>query len=350
MTRKVPRGPGSSSARRLEPTGVGDPFLRGSSLGLSHHAGIWVESDDVLEEMGEIQSDGAGPATDVEEPPTTIEMEVLGESTGQGRGIWFATLSVVGGGALEHGFVPNPVFPRVARQAFLHELSVAGMDHNGRVLEPPELERFVREGYLVIRSAFSTELAEECRRSAAQQLAIDLASPKAWGRQVIRGVPTGDCFNRAANAPRLLDAVGQLVNPDAWQTRPNLGAFVVRFPGEEDPGDTGWHIDSSFQPAGDSRWFVNYRSKQRALLLLCLLSDVGMEDAPSRLLPASHLEMARLLAPAGEAGLPGAYAGQESEIPLPASRSGELFANRLRWRRVRLSPSSCACSQLAPPW
>ena len=145
-------------------------------------------------------------------------------------------------------------------------------------------------------------------------------------RPVIRGVPTGDCFRQAANAPRLIDAVGQLVNPDAWQPRPNLGAFVVRFPSEEDPGDTGWHIDSSFQPPGDPRWFVNYRSKERALLLLCLLSDVGMDDAPSRLLAGSHREMARLLAPAGEEGLPGAYQGQASEIPLPASRSGEVFA------------------------
>ena len=207
----------------------------------------------------------------------------------------------------------------------------AGIHQNGRVLEPAELEQFIRDGYLVVRSAFPTELAEVCRRSAAQQLDIDLASPNTWRRPVVRGVPTGDCFKRAANAPRLLDAVGQLVNPDAWQTRPNLGAFVVRFPSDEDPGDAGWHIDSSFQPPGDSRWFVNYRSKERALLLLCLLSDVGRDDAPSRLLPGSHLEMARLLAPAGEEGLPGPYAGQESQIPLPASRSGEVFATGVRW-------------------
>lgn len=194
------------------------------------------------------------------------------------------------------------------------------------MLEPADLERFTREGYLVVRSAFSTELAEECRRSAAQQLGIDLASPDTWRRPVIRGVPTGDCFWRAANAPLLLDAIGQLVNPDAWQARPNLGAFVVRFPSEEDPGDAGWHIDSSFQPTGDPRWYVNYRSKERALLLLCLVSDVGMDDAPSRFLPGSHLEMARLLAPSGEEGLPGAFEGQRSEIPLPASTGGELFA------------------------
>ena len=200
------------------------------------------------------------------------------------------------------------------------------MDQNGPVLEQSEVERFIKDGYVLVRSAFPTELAKECRFSAAKQLGIDPASPDTWRQAVVRGVPTGDCFRQAANAPRLIDAVGQLVNPDAWQPRPNLGAFVVRFPSEGDPGDTGWHIDSSFQPPGDPRWFVNYRSKERALLLLCLLSDVGMDDAPSRLLAGSHREMAGLLAPAGEEGLPGAHQGQASEIPLPASRRGEVFA------------------------
>lgn len=113
------------------------------------------------------------------------------------------------------------------------------MNHNGGVLGPTELERFVGEGYVVVRSTFPTELAEECRRSAAQQLGIDLADPNTWRRPVVRGVPTGDCFRRAANCPRVLGVVGQVVNPDAWQTRPNLGAFVVRFPSPDDPGDSG---------------------------------------------------------------------------------------------------------------
>src|ERR1700691_3199063 len=98
----------------------------------------------------------------------------------------------------------------------------------GQVFEEPEIESFIRDGYLVVRSAFPTELAEKCRLSVAQQLGIDLASPSTWRRPVVRGVPTGGCFKLAANAPRLLDAIGQLVDPDAWQTRSNLGAFVVR--------------------------------------------------------------------------------------------------------------------------
>ena len=85
-------GSGEILGSHLDPAGVADSFLRGSSLGLSQHSGIWVESNDVFEEMGEEQGDGARTATDVEEAPTTIEIEVLGESIGQGRGVRFATL------------------------------------------------------------------------------------------------------------------------------------------------------------------------------------------------------------------------------------------------------------------
>jgi hypothetical protein len=40
---------------------------------------------------------------------------------------------------------------------------VAGLDQNGSMLKPPELERFIEDGYVVVRSAFSTELADDCR-------------------------------------------------------------------------------------------------------------------------------------------------------------------------------------------
>jgi hypothetical protein len=37
--------------------------------------------------------------------------------------------------------------------------------------------------------------------------------------------------------------------------------------------------------------------------MLCLFSDVGEPDAPTRIRVASHLDVARILAPAGEYGL-----------------------------------------------
>ena len=52
-----------------------------------------------------------------------------------------------------------------------------------------------------------------------------------------------------------------------------------------------------------SAWRVNVTSRGRALLMLFLFSDVGESDAPTRIRPGSHLDMARLLEPAGEAGM-----------------------------------------------
>jgi hypothetical protein len=47
---------------------------------------------------------------------------------------------------------------------------------------------------------------------------------------------------------------------------------------------------------------VNVTSRGRALLMLFLFSDVGIDDAPTRIRVGSPMDMARFLAPAGESG------------------------------------------------
>ena len=79
----------------------------------------------------------------------------------------------------------------------------------------------------------------------------------------------------------------------------------MRFPSPDDPGDAGWHIDVSFglDTPDFMHWRANIVSKNRALLMLFLFSDVGEDDAPTRIRVGSHIDIARMLAPAGEAGL-----------------------------------------------
>jgi hypothetical protein len=48
---------------------------------------------------------------------------------------------------------------------------------------------------------------------------------------------------------------------------------------------------------------LNVASRGRALLMLFLFSDVGIDDAPTRIRVGSHLDVPRLLVPAGETGL-----------------------------------------------
>jgi hypothetical protein len=183
------------------------------------------------------------------------------------------------------------------------------------VLNASELDRFAEEGYVHLRSAFPRAVADRCREVAAAQLHIDVNDPTSWREPVVRGLVQAEPLQQAANAPRLLDAIRQLLEPDDWVPRPNLGLFVVRFPSEADPGDAGWHIDASFETA-DGNWWVNYRSRDRGLLLLCLLSDVGADDAPSRILRRSHLRMPSLLRPFGDDGV----AGLHAPLPEPTDR------------------------------
>ncbi len=114
-------------------------------------------------------------------------------------------------------------------------------------------------------------------------------------------------FRKAANTPVLHSAYDQLVGENRWLAPQGLGTFPIRFPSPESPGDDGWHIDASFMLPGDdeSDFFsirANIVSKGRALLMLFLFSDVGEDDAPTRIRTGSHAHMARFLLPYGENG------------------------------------------------
>jgi hypothetical protein len=122
------------------------------------------------------------------------------------------------------------------------------------------------------------------------------------------GMHTEPPFRAAANSEALRDAFDALVGVDRWLPCGAVGTFPVRFPSSIDPGDAGWHIDVSFALDGDDpsdflAWRANVSSRGRALLLLLLFSDVGDDDAPTRIRVGSHADIARRLAPAGERGL-----------------------------------------------
>jgi hypothetical protein len=191
-----------------------------------------------------------------------------------------------------------------------------------RALSDAQIERFINEGFVRIDDAFPRQLADQGRAILWRDLPCDPDDPASWTRPVVRLGMYGDIpFRQAANMPVLHAAFDQLVGRGRWRSRMDLGSFPVRFPSREDPGDTGWHIDVSFPgPASSweekhdfSDWRANVTSRGRALLMLFLFSDVGERDAPTRIKPGSHRDIARLLAPAGEAGLSNAMLGQRLE-------------------------------------
>jgi len=166
-----------------------------------------------------------------------------------------------------------------------------------------QIEQFINDGFIRIDNAFPEELAEQGRSILWKDTGCDPNDPMTWTQPVIRlGDYAQEPFRLAANTPELIAAFDQLVGPGRWLPRGSLGKFPVRFPSPNDPGDAGWHTEASFQGA-DGSWRLNLTSDGRALLMLFLFSDVGIDDAPTRILVGSHLDIPKLLEPAGTNGL-----------------------------------------------
>jgi hypothetical protein len=176
-----------------------------------------------------------------------------------------------------------------------------------QALDKKQIQQFIYDGYIKLQNAFSAELAEKGRHILWNDTGCHPEVPSTWTQPVIRlGDYAQEPFRQAANTPVLHAAFDQLVGAGNWLPRNSLGTFPVRFPSEEEPGDTGWHVDAGFP--GDSPdefmlWRVNVKSKGRALLMLFLFSDIGDRDAPTRIKAGSHLDVASTLEPAGEAGM-----------------------------------------------
>ena len=170
-----------------------------------------------------------------------------------------------------------------------------------------QIDQFVEDGYVQIENAVPAETCAEIREILWNDLGVDRHDNTTWTRPVIRlGFYNQQPFNKAVNMPVLTGAFDQLVGKNRWISRNSIGTFPIRFPSVEDPGDTGWHVDSSF-PGNDmndfSTWRINVRSKGRALLMLFLFSDIGDVDAPTIIRKGSHHDVAKVLAPFGNEGL-----------------------------------------------
>lgn len=177
--------------------------------------------------------------------------------------------------------------------------------HN--ILNSQQIQSFITDGFLRVDNAFSADLASEAREILWNDLPGDRDDHKTWTHPVIwLGMYTQRPFIEAANTDVLHGAFDQLVGKGKWIPCMSMGAFPVRFPSLVDSGDTGWHVDSGFAGADPNDYFaarINVKSKGRGLLMLFLFSDVSEQDAPTKIVNGSHLDVARLLKPEGEAGL-----------------------------------------------
>jgi hypothetical protein len=185
---------------------------------------------------------------------------------------------------------------------------VRGRSHHGRV----DLDAFVRDGYVAIRGAVDAGTAAACREliwAAMERRGVRWNDPGRWP-PLVQGMDdlAGEPFVAAYLAPALTAAYDELIGPGRWERSVrsvDLGeSVVVRFPAEDERANAGYHIEGSYAPPGGDpgAGWVNIRSRARGLLALFLFTDVGRDDAPTRLLCGSHLAVPQFLAPYGEAG------------------------------------------------
>jgi phytanoyl-CoA dioxygenase PhyH len=170
------------------------------------------------------------------------------------------------------------------------------------MLTDDEIESFVDDGFVRLTGAVPGAVAARCLAELWEATGCDPEDPSTWMEPVVRlgGFPT-EPFRQAANTLALHEAFDQLVGPGRWTRRESLGTVPVRFPSDRQPGDDGWHLEASFTGAG-GEGRVNLRSRGRALLMLFLFSDVGPDDAPTRIRVGSHLDVPPLLTDAGVEG------------------------------------------------
>lgn len=175
-------------------------------------------------------------------------------------------------------------------------------EHEG--LTDGQIQDFISNGFVRLDNAFSADVAARCRDELWSEIGLSPDDPTGWTQPVIRVASrSSEPFVRAANTARLHRAYDQLVGNGRWLAPLGLGTFPIRFPSPLSAGDDGWHVDVSFGDSPDfMEWRANIKSSGRALLMLFLLSDVGDDDAPTRIRRGSHSVIARELLPCGERG------------------------------------------------
>lgn len=191
-----------------------------------------------------------------------------------------------------------------------------------------DLDAFVADGYVKIDAAAPRHVADAARAALWQQLGLAPDEPERWVEPVRwAGDMTGaGPFGELIRSPKLAAALDCICGQGGWSPSLALGNIPVRFPVSPPNDDRGWHIDAN-TPGTDGGWAVTGRP--HTVLLLTLLSDVGPDDAPTRIRVGSHRDVARVLGPEplglAEMGRLVDDASAARPVALATGRPGDMY-------------------------
>lgn len=158
----------------------------------------------------------------------------------------------------------------------------------------PDIATFAETGILRIEEAAPRAAAESACRLLWNQIGLSPDHPEDWTQPVVwtADLTGAGPFGTVARSSKLAEALDAVCETAGWQPRGSLGNIPVRFPLPPISDDRGWHIDLN-TPQPDSSWAITARP--HTLLLLTLLSEVGPDDAPTRIRVGSHRAVAAVL-------------------------------------------------------
>ena len=154
-----------------------------------------------------------------------------------------------------------------------------------------DVDAYNRDGFVRLERPQLRQAAEEARTLLWQSIAPTTPDPSTWTEPVIW---TADLdgrgpFRQLAGSPDLAEALDEICGEDGWLPRYSLGNIPVRFPVRPGAQDRGWHIDANTEQ-DDGSWTVTGRPQ--TMLVLTILSEVGPDDAPTRIRVGSHHDVA----------------------------------------------------------
>ncbi|WP_219467904.1 phytanoyl-CoA dioxygenase family protein [Nonomuraea rhizosphaerae] len=189
-------------------------------------------------------------------------------------------------------------------------------------------ERFIADGFVKIEAVVPPAVGDEARALLWRQIGMSPDDPSGWIKPVVWAADlTGEGpFGQIMSSPRLHGALDEIAGPGRWRRAGGIGNIPVRFPGVAPADDRGWHIDANTMRP-DGGWGVSGRPQ--TLLMLVLLSDVGPNDAPTRIRAGSQRDVAAVLdervLEAVEAGPLVERASQERPLAHATGAPGDVF-------------------------